>query len=141
MEDSVFTKIIKGEIPCDKIYEDEKTIAFLTIEPYVEGHTLVVPKVQVDKFYDLSAEDSKALFTTVKKVARHLEKIAEAKRVVEMIYGFDVPHAHVHLIPVQDTTKYTEAFRRHLTHEKPYPYAPSKEELAAVAKKYKIEEK
>ena len=83
MEDSVFTKIIKGEIPCDKIYEDEKTIAFLTIEPYVAGHTLVVPKVQVDKFYDLSAEDSKALFTTVKKVARHLEKIAEAKRVVE----------------------------------------------------------
>ena len=67
MEDSVFTKIIKGEIPCDKIYEDEKTIAFLTIEPYVEGHTLVVPKVQVDKFYDLAAEDYEALFTTVKK--------------------------------------------------------------------------
>lgn len=98
---SVFTKIIQGEIPCYKIYEDEQTLAFLDIEPEAEGHTLVVPKVEVDKIYDLSDSDYDAVMHTVKKLARHYEDIL-GKRMIIKVIGVDVPHAHVHLIPVSD---------------------------------------
>ena len=100
MEDSVFTKIIKGEIPCYKIYEDDKTITFLDIAPEVAGHTLVVPKVQVDKFYELSDEDYAAVMATVKKLAVRMEKVL-GKRPIVKIIGVDVPHAHVHVMPYQ----------------------------------------
>lgn len=99
MEESIFTKIIKGEIPSHKIYEDEKTIAFLTIQPVREGHTLVVPKVQVDQYIDLPDEDYDALWHTVKKVAANLRTVTGKERIGVVIKGIDVPHAHVHLIP------------------------------------------
>lgn len=99
MEESIFTKIIKGEIPSHKIYEDEKTIAFLTIQPVREGHTLVVPKTQVDQYIDLPDDDYNALWRTVKKVARHLREATGKERIGVVIKGIDVPHAHVHLIP------------------------------------------
>lgn len=99
MEESIFTKIIKGEIPSHKIYEDEKTIAFLTIQPVREGHTLVVPKVQVDQYIDLPDEDYDALWRTVKKVAARLREVTGKERIGVVIKGIDVPHAHVHLIP------------------------------------------
>ncbi len=99
MEESIFTKIIKGEIPAHKLYEDEKTVAFLTIQPVREGHTLVVPKVQVDQYIDLPDEDYDALWHTVKKVAAHLRSITGKERIGVVIKGIDVPHAHVHLIP------------------------------------------
>jgi histidine triad (HIT) family protein len=99
MEDSIFTKIIKGEVPAHKVYEDDKTIAFLTIQPVREGHTLVVPKVQVDQYIDLPDEDYDALWRTVKKVAAHIRDITGKERVGVVIKGIDVPHAHVHLIP------------------------------------------
>jgi histidine triad (HIT) family protein len=99
MEDSIFTKIIKGEIPTYKVYEDDKTIAFLTIQPVREGHTLVVPKVQIDQYIDLPDEDYDALWRTVKKVAAHIRNITGKERVGVVIKGIDVPHAHVHLIP------------------------------------------
>jgi histidine triad (HIT) family protein len=99
MEDSLFTKIIKGEIPSHKLYEDEKTIAFLTIQPVREGHTLVVPKVQVDQYIDLPDEDYDALWRTVKRVAAHLRTVTGKERIGVVIKGIDVPHAHVHLIP------------------------------------------
>lgn len=99
MEESIFTKIIKGEIPSHKIYEDEKTIAFLTIQPVREGHTLVVPKVQVDQYIDLPDEDYDALWHTVKKVAANLRTATGKERIGVVIKGIDVPHAHVHLIP------------------------------------------
>lgn len=116
---SVFTKIIKGEIPCYKIYEDEKTMAFLDIEPEEPGHTLVVPKVEVDKVYDLSDEDYQAVMATVKKLAQHYEKIL-GKRMMIKIVGIDVPHAHVHIMPVNEnwagerTLKPTDAEFREL---------------------------
>jgi histidine triad (HIT) family protein len=97
-EETIFTKIIKGEIPSYKVYEDEKTFAFLDIFPKAKGHVLVVPKAQVDKFYDLSDEDYEALFATVKKVARRLEEVFGTRTLVKII-GTDVPHAHVHLFP------------------------------------------
>lgn len=96
--ESVFTKIVKGEIPCYKIYEDEKTLAFLDIHPESMGHTLVIPKVQVDKVYELSDDDYAALFSTVKKVAQRMEKVLGARTLMKVV-GTDVPHAHVHLMP------------------------------------------
>lgn len=102
---SVFTKIIEGEIPCYKIYEDEKTFAFLDINPESKGHTLVVPKAEVDKIYELSDEDYHALWAAVKKVAAHMEDVS-GRRVVMKVIGTDVPHAHVHLMPIDDTWEY-----------------------------------
>lgn len=102
---SVFTKIINGEIPCYKIYEDEKTMAFLDINPETKGHTLVVPKIEVDRIYDLEPEDFDALMHTVKKLSIHMEKVL-GKRIVWKVVGTDVPHAHVHLMPLDDTWHY-----------------------------------
>ena len=99
---SVFTKIINGEIPSYKIYEDDKTIAFLDIHPETKGHTLVVPKKEVDKIYDLEDEDYIALMQTVKKLSRHLEDKLGARTVWKVV-GTDVPHAHVHLYPYDAT--------------------------------------
>ena len=104
---SIFTKIIQGEIPCYKIYEDDKTFAFLDIEPEAPGHTLVVPKVEVDKVYDLSDADYAAVMATVKKLAQHYEKVL-GKRILIKVIGIDVPHAHVHLIPVSNNINGTE---------------------------------
>ena len=98
---SIFTKIIQGEIPCYKIYEDDKTFAFLDIAPEAEGHTLVVPKLEVDKVYDLPDADYRAVCATVKKLARHYEQIL-GERIMIKVVGIDVPHAHVHLLPVNE---------------------------------------
>lgn len=99
---SIFTKIIYGEIPCYKIYEDDKTFAFLDIHPETLGHTLVVPKLEVDKIYDLPDEDYKALMATVKKLSQHMEKVL-GQRTLWKVIGTDVPHAHVHLLPFDGT--------------------------------------
>ena len=99
---SVFSKIIAGEIPCYKIYEDDKTIAFLDIHPETPGHTLVVPKAEVDKIYDLSDEDYMALWMAAKKVAKHMEEVLGARTLFKVI-GTDVPHAHIHLSPYDET--------------------------------------
>ena len=99
---SIFTKIIQGEIPCYKIYEDDKTLAFLDIHPETKGHTLVIPKLEVDKIYDLPDEDYQALMATVKKLSRHMEdKLGQ--RTLWKVIGTDVPHAHVHLLPFDGT--------------------------------------
>lgn len=99
---SIFTKIINGEIPSYKIYEDEKTLAFLDIHPETKGHVLVVPKLEVDKIYDLPDEDYDALMKTVKKLSKHLEKVLGARTLWKVV-GTDVPHAHVHLEPYDKT--------------------------------------
>lgn len=99
---SIFTKIINGEISSYKIYEDEKTLAFLDIHPETKGHVLVVPKLEVDKIYDLPDEDYDALMKTVKKLSKHLEKVLGARTLWKVV-GTDVPHAHVHLEPYDKT--------------------------------------
>lgn len=98
---TLFTKIIQGEIPCHKIYEDEHTFAFLDIHPKSEGHTLVVPKEEMEFVWDLDEETYAALFGTVQKVAKRLREVVDAPYVGELIVGVDVPHAHVHLIPFE----------------------------------------
>ncbi len=99
---SVFTKIINGEIPCYKIYEDDKTLAFLDIHPQTIGHTLVIPKKEIDKIYDLEDEDLVALMLTVKKISTHMEEVFGARTIWKVI-GNDVPHAHVHVMPFDET--------------------------------------
>ena len=99
---SIFTKIIQGEIPCYKIYEDDKTFAFLDIHPESKGHVLVNPKNEVDKIYELPDEDYQALMATVKKLSQHMEKQLGARTLWKVV-GTDVPHAHVHLMPFDET--------------------------------------
>jgi len=99
MEDSLFTKIIRGEIPSYKVYEDDKTFAFLDIHPIRPGHVLVVPKTQVNHLWDLSDEDYQAVMATVKHVAQRIRDVLQPARVGTHVAGMDVPHAHVHLFP------------------------------------------
>lgn len=99
MPDSIFTKIIKGEIPCHKVYEDERTVAFLDIHPVQPGHVLVIPKKQIEFVWDLADEDYYAVMATAKKVAARLREVLDTAYVGERIEGVDVPHAHVQLIP------------------------------------------
>jgi histidine triad (HIT) family protein len=106
MEDSIFTKIIKGEIPCHKVYEDDKTLAFLDIHGAVPGHTLVIPKLQVDHLWDLSDEDYQAVMTTTRKVANRLREVLKPLRVGLKVMGEEVPHAHIHLIPFNAISEY-----------------------------------
>ena len=102
---SIFSKIIAGEIPSYKIYEDDKTYAFLDINPESKGHTLVVPKVEVDKIYDLPDEDWNALWAAVKKVSAHMEEVS-GRRTLMKVIGTDVPHAHVQLMPMDESWEY-----------------------------------
>ena len=105
MADSIFTKIIKGEIPCHKIYEDDRTLAFLDIHPLRPGHTLVVPKEQIEFVWDLPDELYDAVMDTAKKVALRLREVLSTKYISERITGVDVPHAHVQLIPFNDVSE------------------------------------
>lgn len=99
---TIFSKIIKGEIPCYKIAENDKFFAFLDINPMVKGHTLVIPKHETDYFFDIEDTELSDMMVFAKQVAKQL-KIAfpSCERVGVMVAGFDVPHAHVHLIPMQ----------------------------------------
>lgn len=137
MEDSIFTKIIKGDIPCYKVYEDAKTFAFLDIKPLMPGHVLVVPKLQVDQFDDLPAEDYQAVFATVQKVAKRVKEVFGAKRAITWVLGFDVPHAHVHVIPANAGRDFMQAIADHIS-DKPFPYQPTNEELAEIAQKLRL---
>ena len=98
-EESVFTRIVKGEIPCFKVYEDELTLAFLDIHPIQPGHTLVIPKQQVEFVWDLDDATYQALMATTKLVAKRLRAVLNTPFIGEQVVGVDVPHAHIHLIP------------------------------------------
>jgi histidine triad (HIT) family protein len=106
MQDSIFTKIIKGEIPCHKIYEDELTFAFLDIHPKSPGHAIVIPKKQIEFVWDLPDEDYAALMVTAKKVAKRIKEVLSAQFIGEQIIGIDVPHAHVHVFPFNNMEEY-----------------------------------
>lgn len=103
MEDSIFTKIIRGEVPSYKIYEDNLTLAFLDIHPKQPGHTLIVPKKQIRFVWDLEENDYMALMATVNKVAHRLREVFDKPYVGMMVVGNDVPHAHVHVYPFSTT--------------------------------------
>lgn len=99
---SVFTKIIEGEIPCHKIVEDNEFIAFLDVNPNAKGHTLCVPKEEVDKVFDLGEQKYLQLMQFSRTVAKALEKTVPCKRIGVSVIGLEVPHVHVHLIPINE---------------------------------------
>lgn len=97
---SIFSRIIAGEIPCYKVAENDKFFAFLDINPLVKGHTLVVPKQEVDYIFDLSDEDLAAMHIFAKQIAAGIKKAFPCKKVGVAVLGLEVPHAHIHLIPI-----------------------------------------
>lgn len=97
---TIFTRIINGEIPCYKVAEDENYFAFLDINPLAEGHTLVVPKKEVDYIFDLDDETLAGMTLFAKKVAARIKAATDCKRVAVVVLGLEVPHAHIHLIPM-----------------------------------------
>lgn len=126
MTETIFTKIIKGEVPCYKIYEDNKTFAMLDIDPLSDGHTLVISKNQVDKVYELPDSDYQALFQTVQKVAQRInDKLGVRAGII--VEGLGVPHAHVHVVPMYDN----DVLQLHHG----YPVDKSQDALTAMAEK------
>jgi histidine triad (HIT) family protein len=98
---SIFSKIIAGEIPCHKIYEDENHLAFLDVMPLVRGHVLVVPKKEIDYIFDLSEEEMANMWKFALSVAKAIKKAIPCKRVGTAVIGLEVPHAHIHLVPME----------------------------------------
>jgi histidine triad (HIT) family protein len=98
---SIFTKIVNGEIPCYKVAETEDFLAFLDVNPNAKGHTLCIPKKEVDKIFDLDEAAYNGLMSFARKIALALEKAVPCKRIGVSVIGLEVPHAHVHLIPLQ----------------------------------------
>lgn len=130
-EKSIFTQIIEGEIPSHKIYEDSKTLAFLDIFPAVPGHTVVVPKSQVEFVWDLDDGDYQALMTTTKKVAKHLREKLGTKFVGTKVEGVEVPHAHVKVYPFNTIDEYNA--------KQDTNAEPDHAKLAKMAEKLKME--
>ncbi|MBS7229999.1 HIT family protein [Flavobacterium psychroterrae] len=124
---SIFTKIVNGEIPSYKIAEDDKYLAFLDVNPNAKGHTLCIPKQEIDKIFDMDDELYLGLMKFSKKIAIALEKTVPCKRVGMAVVGLEVPHAHVHLIPLNEM----DEMRFH------NKVSLSKEEFEALAKSIK----
>lgn len=131
MQDSIFTKIIEGEIPSHNIYEDDLTVAFMDINPVQPGMVLVVPKKQIDHFTDLPDEDYHALMATVKKIGNKMRTVFPDKRVAVMIEGLDVPHVHVKMFPFASAQEF-----RALPNANTEPNHPA---LAQMAEKLRIQ--
>ncbi|HPR09318.1 HIT domain-containing protein [Candidatus Saccharibacteria bacterium] len=132
MEDSFFTKIIRGDIPCHKVYEDDVVIAFLDIHPQVEGHTLVVPKVQVDHLWDLDDTTYAHLWRVAKHLALNMRAQGLRARTSAVVAGYGVPHAHIHLIPIADENE--------LKQPQDTTTEPNHTALAAMAQRLSIKE-
>jgi len=121
---SIFSKIVSGEIPSHKIAESEEYLAFLDIRPLTKGHTLVIPKREIDYFFDLDDDMLAGIMRFAKPVAKAIEKTVPCKRIGVSVVGLEVPHAHVHLIPIQEVGDMS--FTRQ-------PLSMSQEELAELA--------
>ncbi|MFN5294151.1 MAG: HIT family protein [Flavobacteriales bacterium] len=121
---SIFSRIIQGEIPCHKIAENDRFIAFLDITPVAKGHTLVVPKVEVDHFFDLDNELLAEINLFAKEVSKKLQRTIPCRRIGVAIIGLEVPHAHVHLVPLNTMSDINFSAER---------LKMSSEELAALA--------
>jgi histidine triad (HIT) family protein len=99
---TLFERIVSGELPCHKVWEDEHHLAFLDIQPRVEGHTLVIPKRAEDYLFDLGAEEHAALWNAAREVSAKLKAEFRCERVCVFVIGYEVPHAHIHLLPTSD---------------------------------------
>ncbi len=131
MADSIFTRIIKGEIPCHKIYEDDRVIAFLDIHQIQPGHVLVVPKTQIGRVWELSEEDYHYLMSVVKHIASHMKKILNSQRIGMFVDGYETAdHAHIHLLPLTEGIE--RAFVEYANNDQKEPNHGA---LAEIAKK------
>lgn len=101
---SIFSKIVSGDIPAFKVAEDENYVAFLDILPLAKGHVLVIPKKETDYIFDLDYEEYLGLFSFAKKVAKAMDKVISCERIGVAVIGLEVPHAHVHLVPLHDVS-------------------------------------
>lgn len=126
---SIFTKIINGEIPCHKIAEDENYFAFLDINPLALGHTLVVPKQEVDYIFDLEDDVLSGLSLFAKRVAKAIEKTVVCKRIGIAVIGIEVPHTHIHLVPITNLGDLNFANPK---------VEVTPEELASIAEKIRV---
>lgn len=109
---SIFSKIVAGEIPCYKVAEDDRHLAFLDINPMVPGHTLVIPKKEIDYLFDLDEDEYVALELFARKVAKAINTAIPCARVAEAVLGMEVPHTHIHLLPINEESDLN--FRNHL---------------------------
>jgi histidine triad (HIT) family protein len=123
---SIFTRIIQGEIPCHKIAEDERYFSFLDIMPLAPGHTLVIPKKETDYLFQLDAETYQGLWLFAKKISAAVEAAVPCKRIGVAVIGLEVPHAHIHLVPLNKMDD--------INFSRP-KMNPSQEELKAIAVK------
>ena len=123
---SIFSRIVSGEIPCHKVAETDRFLAFLDVMPLVEGHVLVIPKSEVDYIFDLDSDTYKALWDFAREVAIGLRQAIPCKRIGIAVIGLEVPHAHIHLVPMNEVGDIN------FTRPK---LKPSQEDLAAVAEK------
>ena len=101
---SIFSKIVYGDIPAFKVAEDENHLAFLDIFPLAKGHVLVIPKKETDYIFDLDSEEYLGLFNFAKKVAKAMDKVISCERIGVAVIGLEVPHAHIHLVPLHDVS-------------------------------------
>lgn len=124
-EDSIFTRIIKGEIPCHKVYEDDKVLAFMDIHPIQPGHVVIASKTQVETFLDLNDEDAAALWVAARKVAQKLKEVFPNKKRIGVVFeGLDIAHVHANVYPFDDHNEFSAE-----------PAVVSQEELAEMARK------
>ena len=114
---TIFTKIINGEIPCHKILEDENYLAFLDIRPIKKGHTLVIPKKEIDYIFDMDDEDLCGLMVFAKKAARMIEAKIPCRKIGVLVCGIEVPHTHVHLVPFDKIPDLNFANAKEMTQE------------------------
>ena len=101
---SIFSKIVSGDIPAFKVAEDDNYVAFLDISPLAKGHVLVIPKKETDYIFDLDSEEYLGLFSFAKKVAKAMDKTISCERIGVAVIGLEVPHAHIHLVPLHDVS-------------------------------------
>ncbi len=125
---SIFTKIIQGEIPCYKVAEDENFIAFLDINPNVKGHTLCVPKLEINRIFDMEEDHYLDLMQFSRKVAKALKKTVSCDRIGVSVIGLEVPHVHVHLIPINEMRDMTFQHKVQLSSEEMQDLARSIQE-------------
>jgi histidine triad (HIT) family protein len=104
---TIFTKIVRGEIPCHKVAENDQFLAFLDIRPLAKGHTLVIPKREINYIFDMEDAEYQALFLFAKRVAAAIQTVVPCKRIGVSVIGLEVPHAHIHLIPIQKISDMT----------------------------------
>lgn len=127
-EPSIFTRIINGEIPAHKIYEDDRVIAILDVHPIYEGHTLVIPKTQIDHIWDLNDDNYEYLWSVAKKIAKRIQAEIQPVRVGVIVEGFGVPHTHIHLVPIYDSNDLQKADK----------LSPTTDELAIMADRLRM---